>query len=114
MLCFLIKFQVFQGIAILNKMLINLPGLAVLATDPENEHQGAASMLLQWGIDLSIKEGVPAYLESTVEAAPLYERHGFKPEGSFSMTFTLRGQPDRPVVYSETCFVLRPAGRQVR
>jgi hypothetical protein len=65
-------------------------------------------MLLEWGIDLSKKEGVPAYLESTVEAVPLYERHGFKPKGSFSMVFTLKGKTDRLVEYSETCFVLRP------
>jgi predicted N-acetyltransferase YhbS len=103
------RFHIFQGLpSIRNRTLMNSLDLAVLATDPEYEHQGAASMLLQWGIDRCIRQRVPAYLESTVEAAPLYERHGFKPEGSFTMTFPLKSKTDGLCVYSETCFLFRP------
>lgn len=89
-------------------------GLAVLATDPMHERQGVGSALLQWGIDRSICDGVLAYLESTIEAAPLYERHGFKPQESFTMTLTLRDEPDQPVQYSETSYVLRPPQQNLR
>ena len=81
-----------------------------LATDPAYERRGAASMLLQWGIDLGKREHVPVYLESTVEATALYERNHFQGEDSFSMVLEGMGKDGEPVTYSETCFVLRPDG----
>jgi hypothetical protein len=67
-------------------------------------------MLLQWGIDRGKSEHVPVYLESTVEAAALYERNHFQSEASFSMVLEGMGKDGEPVTYSETCFVLRPNG----
>lgn len=34
-------------------------------------------MSLQWGLQRAMKDNVPAYLESTIDAAPLYEKEGF-------------------------------------
>jgi hypothetical protein len=67
-------------------------------------------MLLQWGIHRGRSEHVPVYLESTVEAAALYERNHFQSEASFSMVLEGMGKDGGPVTYSETCFVLRPNG----
>lgn len=79
-----------------------------MATDPAYERRGAASMLLQWGIDRGRSEHVPVYLESTIEAAALYERNHFRSEDGFSMVLKGMGRDGEPVTYSEMCFVLRP------
>lgn len=38
-------------------------------------------MLVQWALDLCEAHGYPAYVESTVEAVPFYEKMGFKIAG---------------------------------
>jgi hypothetical protein len=50
-------------------------------------------MLIQWGCDLADQDGVPAYLDAHIDAAPLYRKFGFQdredkivtPEGALSM-----------------------------
>ncbi|KAJ5659569.1 hypothetical protein N7507_006020 [Penicillium longicatenatum] len=67
--------------------------LDMLVVDPEYRGRGAASMLIQWGCDLADQDGVPAYLDAHIDAAPLYRRFGFQdredkivtPEGALSM-----------------------------
>ncbi|KAI1097439.1 putative GNAT family acetyltransferase [Jackrogersella minutella] len=45
--------------------------LTFIGTDPAYERRGAATKMVRWGIEKCKKENVPAYLESTLEAAPL-------------------------------------------
>ena len=81
-------------------------GLTFIGTDPLHERRGAASLLLQWGLQRCIHDNVPAYLESTVEAGPLYERHGFSSAENIFMV--LKGREDESILYEEVCFVFRP------
>lgn len=43
--------------------------------------QGAASMLIRWGVEQAKKDGIPAYLEASVQGKPVYERCGFRQVG---------------------------------
>ncbi|KAK6811647.1 hypothetical protein RU639_012584 [Aspergillus parasiticus] len=64
--------------------------LSYIATDPEHERHGAASMLVKWGIEQAKKDGVLVALESTKQGWPLE-----------------LGRPGRKLLY-EMCFVWRP------
>lgn len=81
-------------------------GLTFIGTDPLHERRGAASLLLQWGLQRCNQDNVPAYLESTVDAAPLYERLGFTSVGSISMV--LKGGEGESIMYEEVCLIFRP------
>lgn len=50
----------------------------MIVTAPEYRRRGAASLLLQWGIDKAEEAGVEIYLESSVAGRPLYEKFGFR------------------------------------
>ena len=68
-------------------------------------------MLLGWGIEQCQKLGVPAYVESTIEAGHFYKKHGFSPIETFSVD--LNGV-DKNIakgdVYAEISLVFRPVG----
>ena len=81
-------------------------GLTFIGTDPVHERRGAASLLLQWGLVRCVRDNVPAYLESTVDAGPLYERHGFTSAENLSMV--LEGREGESALYEEVCFIFRP------
>lgn len=49
-----------------------------LATDPQYQKQGAATLLIERGIDRCEKEKVVGYLESTEDAMCLFMRAGFE------------------------------------
>ncbi|MCJ1454531.1 hypothetical protein MMC28_004884 [Mycoblastus sanguinarius] len=51
--------------------------LADIATAPPARRQGAASLLLKWGIDRADASGIPCYLQGSPEGASLYQKHGF-------------------------------------
>lgn len=51
--------------------------MTFVGTDPKYQGQGAATMLIRWGLERAEKEGVPVYLESTLNAVSLYEKLGF-------------------------------------
>ncbi|CAO1601616.1 hypothetical protein XANCAGTX0491_005269 [Xanthoria calcicola] len=72
-------------------------GLTFIGTDPQYERRGAASSLIQWGLDRCRKSQIPAYLESTLMAVPLYERLGFKTMYKVSMILGGSG------TYEEAC-----------
>lgn len=76
--------------------------LDFIATDPDHERRGAATMLIKWVLDRCNKDKASAYLESTPVACTLYTRLRFKPEGEISMTL-----PDGSV-YEEVGFLFRP------
>lgn len=81
-------------------------GLTFIGTNPLHERRGAATLLLQWGLQRCINDSVPAYLESTIEAGPLYERHGF--DSAEKIYVLLKGKEGESVLYEEVCFVFRP------
>ncbi|KAJ5652712.1 hypothetical protein N7507_010138 [Penicillium longicatenatum] len=56
--------------------------LDTLCTHPDYWRRGAGSMIVKWGCDLADKEGVSAYLDSSKEGAPLYQKFGFVDEGT--------------------------------
>ncbi|KAH9860352.1 hypothetical protein J1614_011683 [Plenodomus biglobosus] len=51
--------------------------LHILVTDPEHHRRGAGSMLLNWGLEQADKDNLPAFLESSLLARPLYASLGF-------------------------------------
>ena len=82
-----------------------IPDLRFLATHPLHECHGAASLLIQWRINRCTADRVPALLESTVDAGPLYRRHGFKAIEDVSMALEPQSQDEKPTLYRETCFL---------
>ena len=95
-----------------NDMNIELHNWMLMARDSEREHwqekgkacwilmhlvtrfsqrgRGAASMLIDWGVERAQEDGVPAYLEAGVTAIPLYAKHGFQQFGDL-FRLDLRG-----------------------
>ncbi|KAB5546975.1 acetyltransferase [Coniochaeta sp. 2T2.1] len=54
--------------------------LDTIATHPDYQRRGAASMLMKWGCDLADKNRVGAYVDASKAGAALYERFGFVDE----------------------------------
>ena len=81
--------------------------LSFIGTDPQNERRGAASLLLEWGLEQSKRYQVPAYLESTAAAGPLYRKHGF--EIAETLAMVVKDLNGKSVVYEEKCFVFKPS-----
>ena len=52
--------------------------LLYMATDPAWRRKGAATAVVQWGVDLCKELGIPAYLEASPAGRPVYERLGFE------------------------------------
>jgi WD repeat-containing protein 48 len=52
--------------------------LNTLATHPDHQGRGAASMLLDWGLGKADREGLVTYLDATGVGKPVYEKRGFK------------------------------------
>lgn len=70
----------------------------MLATLPEHQDRGAASLLIRWGLDRADRDGLEAYVEASLAGAPVYEHFGWRTSGR---VVTLEGQ------YTEVC-MLRP------
>ncbi|KAI2472631.1 putative GNAT family acetyltransferase [Annulohypoxylon bovei var. microspora] len=80
--------------------------LTFIGTDPVYERRGAATMMTQWGIDQSKKYHVPAYLESTLEAAPFYRKLGFSEVEKFSLSYKVDGSGVTEI-YEEISFIYK-------
>ncbi|KAI0160831.1 putative GNAT family acetyltransferase [Hypoxylon sp. FL1284] len=78
--------------------------LTFIGTDPAYERRGAATMMVQWGIDQSKQDQALAYIESTLTAAPLYRKLGFIEAGKLSLGYQAAGT-GAPRVYEEISFV---------
>lgn len=78
-----------------------------MGTDPSHERRGAASMMVRWGLEQCRQNNVPGYLESTLDAAPFYEKMGFSKSGHISLKYRLEDQ-GRNEVYDELAFVYHP------
>lgn len=50
----------------------------LIVIDPATQGKGLGRMLIDWGKELAVKEGLPLFLEATLEAVGFYERGGFK------------------------------------
>ena len=81
------------------------PGLTFIGTDPQHERRGAATALIQWGLDRCCESGAPAYLESTLDAVSLYERLGFKIMQRVSIVLEGAGS------YEEAICIFEPQGK---
>jgi predicted N-acetyltransferase YhbS len=79
-------------------------GLTFIGTDPLYERRGAASLLVRWGMKQCQIDHTPAYLESTVEAASFYEKHGFTAVETFSLDLKATGT-DQFGIYEEISFL---------
>jgi predicted N-acetyltransferase YhbS len=52
--------------------------LGLLCVHREAQRQGVGAALVQWGLDRSVEEKLPAYLEASTAGFPLYQKLGFK------------------------------------
>ena len=86
-----------------------IKGLNFIATLPNHERRGAASLMINWGLERSKAENIPAALESTMNAAASYERLGFRPERNISTMLVGLKEDGQVVHYEETCFVFWPS-----
>jgi GNAT superfamily N-acetyltransferase len=83
-------------------------GLSFMGTDPPYQKRGAATMMVQWGIGNCRREGVPAYLESTMEAASLYKKNGFKAAADISLEIGRKPGDGSVDVYREVACLFQP------
>lgn len=49
----------------------------MIVVDPSTQTSGVGRLLIDWAKELAVKEGLPLFLESLVEAVGFYERVGF-------------------------------------
>ncbi|OGM46665.1 hypothetical protein ABOM_004698 [Aspergillus bombycis] len=61
--------------------------LDMLATNPEHQRRGAASMVVQWGCDLADRNGAAIFIASSDQGVGLYRKFGFQ---------LLEGRDDTP------------------
>ena len=67
--------------------------LTTLVTRETARRRGAGGMLMDWGVEMAKRDGVPAYLEATAAGVPLYAKHGFKVLGEQSVDLSDYGAP---------------------
>lgn len=84
-------------------------GLSFIGTDPQHERRGAASMLIQWGLERSNRDNIPIALESTLVAWPLYQKLGFQDEKNISMVLEGLGEDGKSITYEEKSLIYRPS-----
>ena len=91
------------------------PDLTFVCIDPKYQGRGAGSLLTRRLLELvedKVEElPLPVYLESTMEAVPLYEKLGFEKVDGFEMEIPApRGSvvDEEKVVYREVCMVYWP------
>ena len=49
-----------------------------MAVDPKHQGRKAGMALLQWGLDLADRTGLPLYLEASPSTAGMYDKAGFE------------------------------------
>ncbi|KAK7990810.1 hypothetical protein PG990_015090 [Apiospora arundinis] len=82
--------------------------LSFIGTDHTFGIRGAGHMLLQWGIQQCNANKAPLYLESTVEAAPFYEKHGLVAGETISIPVRVDGGTEEQI-YKEIAHTYFPA-----
>lgn len=51
--------------------------MELLFTDPEYGRKGCGSMILQHGLELADRDGLPSYIDASPMGAPLYRKFGW-------------------------------------
>ncbi|POR38561.1 Uncharacterized protein TPAR_01259 [Tolypocladium paradoxum] len=54
-----------------------------IGVDPEHQRRGIGKMLLDWGLEQAVKEGIDCYLVATPAGRPFYQAAGFDVVESF-------------------------------
>lgn len=67
--------------------------LTTIQTRAPFRGNGAAGLILQWGLEQAAKDGVPAFLEAGEKAVGLYKKHGFKVVKVEEFDWSSYGQP---------------------
>ncbi|EXJ71788.1 uncharacterized protein A1O5_05598 [Cladophialophora psammophila CBS 110553] len=78
--------------------------LAAIGTSPKYQRQGAASLLLDWGLERADDRGLAAYVESAPAALRLYEKYGFKEVCKLPLEMS----PWKEGEYLNVCMVRQP------
>jgi predicted N-acetyltransferase YhbS len=67
--------------------------------------------MVRWALDQCEAEGYPAYVESTVESLPFYEKLGFKVAGRISMDLREVAHEDTADLYKEVGCIYTPESK---
>ncbi|EXJ58569.1 hypothetical protein A1O7_05996 [Cladophialophora yegresii CBS 114405] len=78
--------------------------LAAMGTCPKYQNQGAASLLLKWGLDRADDRGLSVYVESAPMALRLYKKHGFQEVSDLALDLA----PWKEGEYFNKCMVRQP------
>ncbi|KAK7903157.1 hypothetical protein LTR67_001174 [Exophiala xenobiotica] len=78
--------------------------LAAVGTSPKYQKQGAASQLLNWGVERADDQDLAIYVEASPAALRLYEKHGFREVGRLQLDLA----PWKAGDYSNMCMVREP------
>jgi predicted N-acetyltransferase YhbS len=81
--------------------------LLLLATHPDHQHKGAASLLCNWGLEVAMKRQWPLTLVSSESGKPLYEYLGYDCVGKIHIQ--AKGEDDFLFAY---CFEKHTAPHQ--
>ncbi|KAI0142750.1 putative GNAT family acetyltransferase [Xylariaceae sp. FL1272] len=82
--------------------------LTFMGTDRAFERRGAASLMVQWGLERCSEERVSAYLESTLDAARFYEKIRFTFVEKFLLRYPAVSRSDDEDNYEKLSFVYHP------
>lgn len=82
--------------------------LRAIATHPDYQHRGCASMLIQWGLGLADRENARVYLEATPAGKGLYRRFGWEQIDEIVIHLEEYGEEGVQV----TAVMMRPASRK--
>ncbi|KAJ4418847.1 hypothetical protein N0V82_005293 [Gnomoniopsis sp. IMI 355080] len=77
--------------------------LGTFVCHPNHRGLGAASALLQWGVELADKEQVPAFLEASPHAYSLYKKFGFEDIDMYQFPLEDTGLIDEKDLGAEMC-----------
>ena len=72
--------------------------LDILASDPNHQRRGAATLLIKWGIDKANTMGLPAHLEASESSKEFYERRGFKKVGQIKIDLNQYGLEGEEII----------------
>ncbi|WQF86163.1 Putative GNAT domain, acyl-CoA N-acyltransferase [Colletotrichum destructivum] len=81
--------------------------LTFICTDLRFRGHGVGTLLMRAVTEVAKTEGLPVFLESTIDAVPFYEKLGFVRVGGFRMSIPVDGPPSpKEGFYEEVCMLL--------
>ena len=80
-------------------------GLGLLMVHPDYQRRGAGKILVEWGLDMADREGLPCWLQATPQGRGLYSKCGFEIVGDMDIDMSKYGGEG---IYRYVC-MLRPA-----